>query len=222
MKKIKILIADNNFLTRKGIQGLLDDNEDFLFVGEAENKTELIEKALLKQPHLLIIDHACQGFTAEDVKEFKKQFPKIQVLAITAMLSKPLIAKAMEYGVKSYLLKECDKDEITEAIYKTAQGEKFLCGKVLDVIMNETDEVVTIGASCKGLNISEREIEIIILIAEGFSNKQIADKLFLSTHTVTTHRKNIMNKLDINNTAGLVLFAVRENLISPNKYLFSN
>ncbi|MGZ3933249.1 MAG: response regulator transcription factor, partial [Bacteroidia bacterium] len=76
--------------------------------------------------------------------------------------------------------------------------------------------------SCNGVTVTEREIEIVKLIAEGYSNKQIADKLVLSTHTVNTHRKNIMNKLAVNNTAGIVMFAVKNNLLETNHFLFSN
>ena len=95
-----------------------------------------------------------------------------------------------------------------------------MCGKIASAVLEDKSSSVT-EYTCEGLNISDREMEIIKLIAEGLSNKEVADKLFLSTHTVTTHRKNIMNKLGLNNTAGLVLFAVRENLISPNHFIFS-
>jgi DNA-binding NarL/FixJ family response regulator len=130
---------------------------------------------------------------------------------------------AIKAGVKSYLLKTCDKLEIYEALYATAKGEKFYCSKVLDVIINEPDlgSDKSLSANCDGVSISERESEIIVLIAEGFSNKEIADKLFLSPHTVNTHRKNIMAKIGVNNTAGIVIYAVKEQLISPNKFLFS-
>jgi DNA-binding NarL/FixJ family response regulator len=220
MAKTRIFIADNNYLGRKGLQAFLSGNNDLILAGEAVNSAELFKNFAVSFANLLIIDFSSPFFTAENIRDFKKKFPLVPVLAITIPLSRAKIAKAMDFGVKSYLLKECDEEEITEAIYKTVKGEQFLCGKVVDILVNE--ESSSSEPSCKGLNVSDREIEIISLIAEGYSNKQIADKLFLSTHTVTTHRKNIMNKLDINNTAGLVLFAVRENLISPNKYLFSS
>jgi len=107
-----------------------------------------------------------------------------------------------------------------EAIYKTANGEKFMCGKIVSDIL-ETASSNVAQYSCEGLNVSDREMEIIKLIAEGLSNKEVADKLFLSTHTVTTHRKTFLNKLVVNNTSDLVLFALRENLVSPNHFLFS-
>src|SRR4029079_8731683 len=98
-------------------------------------------------------------------------------------------------------------------------GETFMCGKIASAVLE--NKAVAADSSCEGLNISDREMEIIKLIAEGLSNKEVADKLFLSTHTVTTHRKNIMNKLGVNNTAGLVLFAIRNNIVTPNHFLFN-
>ena len=124
---------------------------------------------------------------------------------------------ALDMGVRSYLLKECDKEEIIEALHATHNGERFLCGKVAYFLAN-TDEFKVIRpqldkVSCQGLGITDRELDVIRLISEGLSNKLIADKLELSTHTINTHRKNIMAKLDIPNTAGIVMFAVKNNLL---------
>jgi DNA-binding NarL/FixJ family response regulator len=110
--------------------------------------------------------------------------------------------------------------ELVEAIQLTCNGNDFVCGKVLEIMNHAPVEAVR-EASCEGITLTEREIDIVRLIAEGNSNKQIADELCLSTHTVNTHRKNIMAKLKVNNTAGLVMFAVKENLLHRNKFLFS-
>jgi DNA-binding NarL/FixJ family response regulator len=146
---------------------------------------------------------------------------------------------AFDDGASSYLLKECDRGEIISAIKATASRERFLCGKIADCILDnkvksplesprdparhlEGASAVAGGfVSCEGAKISNREMEIIRLIAEGYSNNEIADQLCLSAHTVTTHRKNIMGKLQVNNTAGLVMYAIRNNMLDPNKYLFS-
>ena len=120
---------------------------------------------------------------------------------------------------------DCDRVEIMDAINSTLKGEAFFCGKILNEVIpadEAAEDNTQLAFSCNGIKISAREAEIIALVAEGFTNKQIAEHLFLSTHTVITHRKNIMNKLGLNNTAGLVLFAIRQNIISPNKFLFSN
>jgi DNA-binding NarL/FixJ family response regulator len=218
--KIRIIIADSHFLSRKGLAILLQENTDFVLLSEALSSSDLVNQAKFYQPDLIIIDYTSANYTLESLSQIVKKFPEARLLAITDVQSNFSIAKALNSGVTSHLLKDCDQDEIVEAIYKTAKGEKFMCGKIASAVMEEKN-VPAAEYSCEGLNISDREMEIIKLIAEGYSNKEVADKLFLSTHTVTTHRKNIMNKLGVNNTAGLVLFAVRENLISPNHFLFA-
>jgi DNA-binding NarL/FixJ family response regulator len=157
----------------------------------------------------------------EIIKVISRILPESKILVITDPRSKTEITKALDAGAVSFLLRECDREEIIEAIYKTSQNQKFLCGRILDHLVNEASDDVSSDTSCTGLHITEREIEIIRLVAEGLSNKEVAEKLFLSTHTVTTHRKNIMNKLQVNNTAGLVLYAVRNDLLGSNKFLFS-
>lgn len=223
MEQIKITIADSNFLSRKGLAILMEEHSDFMLLAEASSHEELIDQSRLHLPDLIIIDYTSANFRLDGISQILKKYPKAKILAITELQSNELIAKGFKLGINSCLLKECEQDEIVEAVYKTAQGEKFMCGKIANAILNEKSLITdTTEYSCEGMNISVREMEIITLIAEGYSNKEVADKLFLSTHTVTTHRKNIMNKLGVNNTAGLVLFAVRENLVSPNHFLFSS
>jgi DNA-binding NarL/FixJ family response regulator len=228
MTNINIIIADGNYLTREGLKSLIHANRDFCFVAEADNQEDLFRRVNQFTVDLLIIDATTANFSIDTIKKVIICNPRIRILAITAPQSKRYISLAITEGVTSYLLKDCDKDEIIEAIYATSKGENFYCGKIVNGILNapasttlvqatETEKIV----SCEGIRISSREVEIILLIAEGLTNKQIADKLFLSTHTITTHRKNIMNKVGVNNTAGLVLFALKENIISPNKFLFS-
>ncbi len=221
MEKIKITIADSHFLSRKGLAVLLNENVDFVLLTEALSTSDLLNQSKFYKPDLIIIDYTSVNYSLEGLQQIVKKYPKAKLLAITELQSNEIISKGLKIGVTSHLLKDCDQDEIIEAIYKTAKGEKFICGKIANAVLNEKAATVS-EYSCQGMNISDREMEIITLIAEGYSNKEVADKLFLSTHTITTHRKNIMNKLGVNNTAGLVLFAVRENLVSPNHFLFSS
>ncbi|MDO9184837.1 MAG: response regulator transcription factor [Bacteroidia bacterium] len=221
MEKIKITIADSHFLSRKGLVVLLNENADFVLLAEALSTSDLINQSKFYKPDLIIIDYTSVNYSLEGLQQIVKNYPKAKLLAITQLQSNEIISKGLKIGITSHLLKDCDQDEIIEAIYKTTKGEKFICGKIANALLNEKSTTIP-EYSCQGMNISDREMEIITLIAEGYSNKEVADKLFLSTHTVTTHRKNIMNKLGVNNTAGLVLFAVRENLVSPNHFLFSS
>ena len=222
MDKIKVLVADNHYLSRTGVKALVEENEDFLFVGEVENGIELLAKVANAKPEVVIIDFTSANFSLDNIKHLTAHFPFVKILAISSHQDKNAITAAIKAGVTSYLLKECDKEEITEAIYSTAEGEQFFCGKIVSYAMaKDTDTVAQSETiSCEGMNISPREVEIIRLVAEGLSNKEIAEKLFLSIHTITTHRKNIMGKLGINNTAGMVMFAIKNEIISPNPYLF--
>lgn len=220
--KIKILIADNSFLIREGFRSIITGNSEFKLVGEAEKAEELTEKLLLNHPQVLVMDYTSPYFCIDDIAVIRKEFPGVHILAITPPQSRIVVSKAMESGIVSHLLKDCGKDEIIEAIYSTAKGQKFFCGKILDTVLKEKDIVTSEGVSCEGIKLSPREVEIIQLVSDGLSNKEIAERLFLSVHTVTTHRKNIMSKLGVNNTAGLMMFAIRQNLIEPNKFLFAS
>lgn len=220
MQQIKITIADGHFLSRKGLVELLKINNNFILIAEALSAEELIAQAKHLKPNLIIIDYTSTNFGLDNLKQITSKYPNSRLLAITELNTNKTISKALSAGVTSHLLKDCDEEEIVEAIYKTSNGEKFMCSKIVTSIL-DTDKELNTGNICEGLNISEREMEIITLVAEGLSNKQVADKLFLSTHTVITHRKNIMNKIGAKNTAGLVMFAVRENLVSPNQLALS-
>ncbi len=222
VSKIKVIIADNSYLIREGFRSIITGNSEFKLVGEAEKADELTEKLLLHHPHVLVIDYTSPFFCMDDIQAIHQKFPGIHILAVTYPQSKATIAKVIENGVISHLLKDCGKEEIIEAIQSTAKGQKFFCGKILDTVLKGKDTVASEGVSCDGIKLSPREVEIIQLVAEGMSNKEIAEKIFLSVHTITTHRKNIMSKLGVNNTAGLVMFAIRQNLIETNKFLFTS
>lgn len=220
MSRIKIIVAGGNYLIKRGLDSLIEANNDFKLVCNVENESELFEYLALNKAGVLILDFSTIPYKPEVLQQVKVLNPSIQVLAINLPQPKQVISRILDQGVTSYLMLHCDKEEITEAIYKTAKGERFLCGQVVEALISnrKTEYPVTcpLYSYCGGVNISEREIEIIRYIAEGYSNQEIADKLFLSVHTVTTHRKNIMGKLGISNTAGLVMYAIREQLISAN------
>ncbi len=220
---MRITIADYNYLSRIGLKCHIKSRKSWELVSEVADGKLLIEDLKLRTPDVLIIDFASETFHIDLLRQIQEEFRHTYVLAITPRQDKNTVLKAMNYGVTSYLLKECDAEEIEQAIEQTAKAKKFVCSKVLDQLVNELEINATenIHLACDGALISDREMEIVKLIAEGYSNKQIADKLFLSNHTISTHRKNIMAKLKVNNTAGLVLYAVKNNLIGPNHFLFS-
>jgi DNA-binding NarL/FixJ family response regulator len=223
----KVLIADKNYLSRVGAELLISSLKGFELLPSVISDLEGLNKKINSfSPDILILDFASFNLSASDIKSVSRKKKNLKILAITDALSKTEMNSALNSGVNSYLLKECDREEIIEAIVATLNNERFLCGKIASVLTSEPEITETKAMlktySCEGFNVTEREIEIIKYIAEGLSNKQIADKLNLSTHTVNTHRKNIMNKLDVNNTAGIVMFAVKNQLLETNHFLFSN
>jgi DNA-binding NarL/FixJ family response regulator len=222
---IRILIANNSVIVRRGLESLLNDVATIKIVGEYPEREGLVEQILLKRPDVLVVDTFSLKFTKEDILKIKKANSNVKVLSITGFQSRQEFQQSIDAGITSFLLTECDKEEIIEAIEKTNKGERFLCGKITEILTSDksykTPEELR-HISCQGFGITDREAEIIQLIALGLSNKQIADKLFLSTHTVNTHRKNIMGKLGVNNTAGVVMFAIKNHLLEPNQFLFSN
>lgn len=223
----KVLIADQNYLSRVGAELLISSLKGYDLLPSVVSEAEDLNKTVqFLKPDLLIVDYYSLNISFSELKVLKTKYKNLKVLAITEPLGKTEMNNALKSGVDSHLLKECDREEIIEAIEATLKNERFLCGKIASVLTS-TEEIVSNKAliktfSCEGLSVTEREIEIIKYIAEGLSNKQIADKLNLSTHTVNTHRKNIMNKLEVNNTAGIVMYAVKNQLLETNHFLFSN
>ncbi|MBL4754451.1 MAG: response regulator transcription factor [Flavobacteriales bacterium] len=220
---ITVFIANESYLLREGIKVLIKKTKGLKTVGEATSYEELETKVFDVQPDILLVDYANEAFTTDAIGHLKNFIPNTKYLAITSLQSKSDMAIAIEAGVHSHVLNICSAEEIIEALFETASGAKFLCGTILErVFDNNRSSVKSSNANCEPVKISTRELEIVRLIAEGFTNKEIGDRLFISTHTVMTHRKNIMNKLGINNTAGLVIYAVQEKLISPDQFIFDS
>jgi DNA-binding NarL/FixJ family response regulator len=223
-EKIRVAAADVSFLLCEGMKSVVGSVRAFEWSGGASTMDELEILLSKKSPDVLIVDQTTTEFSSA-LLFVRELFPLVSVLAINNKADRETVLNAFDDGASSYLLKECDRNEIVEAIKATAARERFMCGKIADCLMNDKPAASGINqrefVSCEGAKISQRELEIIRLIAEGYSNKEIADQLCLSAHTVTTHRKNIMGKLQVNNTAGLVMYAIRNNMLDKNSYLFS-
>ncbi|OFY83717.1 MAG: hypothetical protein A3K10_02950 [Bacteroidetes bacterium RIFCSPLOWO2_12_FULL_31_6] len=205
---IDILIANNNQIAGEGLKTILQYENCNRVLGIVNSMEQLIHHSAKYSPEIVIIDYSHESFGMNAIKDIKKIYKNSKLLAITEKLSKSTIANSLKNGINSYLLLDCDQPEILEAITETHKGKQFYCGLVIDILSEKND-----SDNCSGITLSKREIQIIRLISEGSTNKEIANQLFLSTHTVNTHRKNIMNKLGLKNTAGIVIYAVKENII---------
>jgi DNA-binding NarL/FixJ family response regulator len=209
-KSVNIFIADNQLLVREGIKSVLKKKSDYFICGEATDSQELYEFLPDSKADILLIDYYLKdAFSINDIKHVRKAYPHIGILVVTANMLKKDVMDTMNEGICSYILKTCDEDEILSAIAATAKKDKFFCGKILDIVLNKNTD-----SSCEAVKLSAREIEIVKLVAEGDSTKQISEKLFLSLHTVNTHRKNIGRKLSIKTQSDLVRFALKNGILS--------
>ena len=220
-----IVIADSSTVGRLGLNAIINQMEGFNVVGEAENSEEVISLINSESPSLVIIDFLSDGFDIETVMKIKRKFPKIYLLAITPLQNGNTLVNASRAGIDSYIKKSCDMPEVIDAIQSTSNGTSFYCGRILEKIKKESidiSEMNNVDVTCDAVALSRREKEILTLIADGLTNSKIAEMLFLSSHTITTHRKNIMSKLGVKNTAGIVMYAVKSGIVSPNKFLFAS
>ncbi|MDX2362784.1 MAG: response regulator transcription factor [Crocinitomicaceae bacterium] len=221
---MRIILADSSDLVRIGIRSILTAELKIDIVGEARNNTELLDMLKTFETDVIIMDYTSVGFDIDVLPKIITDFPNVNVVAITPEQSAQVLVDALRAGITSYVKKDCSIPEIIDAVNETGKGNKFFCGQILETIRDanlNVDDLDYEVFSCEAVLLSKRECEIIILIAEGHTNSQIAELLFLSNHTVNTHRKNIMSKLGVKNTAGIVMYAVKTNLISPNKFLFT-
>lgn len=216
MQTIKIVLADPQFVTRAGIRTVLDQVAGFTIVSEVKNSSELAKEIKARQPDVVIIDYNLPGyFQIEDLKKIKLLSAKTRIMVISSDHNKNNIYKVLDGGVKNFITKECDSEEIIQAVYATAKGEKFFCAKVVDIILEKHFNIK--NEHCEPSQLSQRELEVVQLIAEGLTGREIADRLFLSHHTISTHRKNILKKLHVNSTSELVLYAIRFGIVFPGK-----
>jgi DNA-binding NarL/FixJ family response regulator len=219
-----IILADSNELIRLGLRAIISSNSSWRIVGEARNNEELQEIIESFGEAVVLIDYSAAGFDISVIPKILNSNKNVKFVAVTPEQSAQTLVDALRSGVTSYVKKDCEISEIVNSLEETFNGNKFFCGQILETIQRANIDVNDIdfdSFTCESVVLSERENEIIILIAEGNTNPQIADQLFLSSHTVNTHRKNIMGKLGVKNTAGIVMYAVKTNLVSPNKFLFA-
>jgi DNA-binding NarL/FixJ family response regulator len=223
--RIKTLLADRSELALAGLRSILGPIARIDIVGEAKTASNMHALIAKLAPDVILIDHTAEGFGADAIREGMRRNKHARFIAITPDPSQLALLSALRAGVTSYIKKDCSREEIIDAVLHTGEGQKFFCGKILRAIQAsalDVDALQGLPADCAPVTVSERESEIIALIAEGCSYTRIAERLCLSAHTVSTHRKNIMQKLGVNNTAALVLYAVKNGLVSPNKFLFNS
>ena len=219
MDKIKILIADDHQLIVNGIKAMLDPIKEFEIIGEANDGIEAVSRAIELKPDVIIMDISMPNLSGiEATKRIHLQNPQIKILALTQHEDGEYVLQMMNAGAYGYLLKNSRKDEFIEAIISVSKGEKYFSKKISNLLLNNLLQFkqANINENETKISLTKREKEILQKIAEEMSNQQIADILNISLRTVETHRRNIMQKLDVKNAVSLVRYAVQNQLVSLN------
>lgn len=213
MPTIQLVIADNHTLVRAGFRSLLEDLDGVEVIGEAENGREALHLVETLKPQIVLMDIAMPEMNGlEATARIARDFPQVRVLILSMHANEEYVYQALKSGAAGYLLKDSGTEELGLAIRALARGETYLSPTVSKYVV--TDYVRRLGADQNPLSqITPRQREILQLIAEGKSTKDIADILYISTKTVETHRTQLMDRLDIHDIAGLVRYAIRTGLV---------
>jgi two-component system response regulator NreC len=213
MKK-RIVIAEDHTILRDGLKALISSNTDFEIVGEAQDGLEAIRVINELKPDLVLMDLSMPRMSGIDsIREVKKTCPETRILVLTVHKTEEYVLASLKAGADGYLLKESTHQELLNAIAHVLRGEPYLSpgisGKIiLGYLKGKTDEVKSVLDT-----LTNREKEILKLVAEGYKNKDIAELLFISVKTVEKHRDNLMKKLDLHSAQALTTFAMEHGLI---------
>ena len=211
---IKIIISDDHQLFIDGIKSILKSIRNMEIIGEVNNGNLLLELLEQQQCDVILMDINMPEMNGIDAtKLIKSKFPEIRILMLTMYSSRDYIEKLLRVGADGYILKNTGKEELQEAIETVYKGESFFSKEVTERIMEGLQKKKTAEKNAYVVEITEREIDVLKLIVQEFTTTEIAEKLFISTHTVETHRKNLISKLNVRNIAGLVKYAMQHGLV---------
>lgn len=209
----KVLIADDHQLFREGLVNLLSSAPDIEVIAEAEDGKDATEKAMKLKPDVILIDIGMPNMNGiEATRVLKKDLPDLKIIAVSMHSDRQFVKGILEAGADGYLLKNCTYRQLIDAIESVKSGKKYLSDDITEMIIkgyldpgdSETETYT---------ELSEREMEILKLYAEGKSTREISEKLFISVKTVGTHKQHILEKLGLKTNADLVKYAIKEGLI---------
>ena len=214
MDKIRILLADDHKIFREGVRSILEKEQDMEVVGEAANGVEVIELIEQVEVDVLVLDIDIGTPNGIEITELISQnHPETKILILSMMGFHDFVIQALEKGAIGFLLKNTGKDEVLTAIRSVSKGDSYFSREVSAILIEQLQKPASLKRKSTEIPISPREIEVLKLIAQEFSNSEIAEKLYISIRTVDTHRRNLLEKLGAKNTAGLVKFAIQKGLV---------
>lgn len=213
--KLKVLIADDHGVVRKGLRLLLEQYPEIEVVGEAANGREAVRLATELAPNIVLMDIAMPLLNGIDAAEqIRKAGSQVGIIMLTMHADESYVLRALSVGVKGYLLKESAEDDLLRAVKAVAEDRPFFSPAITQTLLEDYMRVLKQeGLSDSFELLTTREREVLQLLAEGKSNKEVAAILDVSLYTVESHRTNLMQKLNLHNTAEIVLYAVRKNLV---------
>ncbi len=207
MDKIRVLVVDDHPMVLEGMQAMLAQIDFLSVTGLARNAYEAIELIRSQNPDIVITDISMPEISGiELTARIRKEYPAIRVIAMSTFNERSLISQMIQQGASGYLLKSASREEIEEAILTVNANKLYMS---LNLALNEKEQ----SEISKSPVLTSREKDVLSLIAEGLTNPQIAEKLFISTYTVDSHRKNLLTKFNVNNTAGLIKLAAKYGLV---------
>lgn len=211
---ITILVADDHKVFRDGIISILEDIDDISVIGEASDGRAVLELLQKISPEIILMDISMgQASGINTTQLVRKEFPQVKVLVLSMHSESGYIVKMLEAGASGYLLKDAGKEEMIRAIRTVYEGNTYYSKRVSSAIVEHLRFPNRPATKKTDVPLTKREIEVLQLIAEEYSNPEIAEKLFVSIRTVDAHRRNLIEKLSVKNTAGLVKYAMKNGLI---------
>lgn len=208
---LNLLLVDDHSIVTDGIKALLQNEVDITIKGEAPNGKIALDMLRVLKIDLVLMDIDMPELNGVDtLKVIKKEFAHIKVVMLTMHDEKAMISKLIDLGADGYLLKNSSKAELLTCLRGVANNEKYISSEATSILLQVEEHKIANSALAQ---LTERELEIIRLIAEGLSNKEIGEKLFISHRTVDTHRTNLMSKIEVHNVAGIVKYAITNGLL---------
>lgn len=216
MAKLRVLLADDHALLRLGLKKILEERPEWQVIAEAGDGRTAVRQTLELQPDIVILDIGMPLLNGiEATRQIVRRLPNVGILILSMHADEAYITQALRAGARGYLLKDSAGTELLRAVSAVASGKSFFSPAVAKVLLDDyVQRLADKGVDDRYDLLSEREREILQLVAEGHSSKSVAELLSISPATVETHRAHILQKLDVHSTAELVLFAVRRRIIS--------